>query len=87
MNILFLIILLAIVIGVVITFIKFSIKTLFTTLVIIGIIFTLFICFDKPILHKPFNINTVEYLLKIHDDGSLTTTKTITKTQYREIGE
>lgn len=36
----------------------------------------------KPVLHKPFSVNTIEYLVKVNDDGSMTTTKQTTYTQF-----
>ena len=38
------------------------------------------VCIIKPVMHKQFSINTIEYLIKINDDGSMTTTKQTTTT-------
>lgn len=38
------------------------------------------LCIIKPVMHKPFSINTIEYLIKINDDGTMTTTKQTTTT-------
>src|SRR5574344_417002 len=48
---------------------------------------TIYICVQKPKLHKMFSINTVEYLIKINDNGSLTTTKKTTTTTLRETAK
>lgn len=39
---------------------------------------TIGICMKKPALHKPFQLNIEDYLIKFNSDGSVTTTKTIT---------
>ena len=44
------------------------------------VILTAIICIIKPALHKQFSINTIEYLIKINDDGTMTTTKQTTTT-------
>lgn len=41
---------------------------------------TLFICVEQPVMHKPFSINIIEYLVKFNEDGSITTTKQTTTT-------
>ena len=38
------------------------------------------VLFTMPTMHKQFAINVVEYLIKINDDGSLSTTKKTTQT-------
>ena len=43
-------------------------------------ILTVALCVIKPVAHKQFSINTIEYLIKINDDGSMTTTKQTTTT-------
>ncbi len=51
------------------------------TVLLIGIAaFTIWICTEKPDLHKPFSLSTIEYLFKINKDGSMTTTKQVTQT-------
>ena len=51
-------------------------------ILVITVITTAGILVVKPVLHKPFSINTIEYLVKINDDGSMTTTKHTTYTQF-----
>lgn len=41
---------------------------------------TTFICIATPVMHKPFSINVIEYLIKINDDGSVSTTQKTTQT-------
>ena len=45
---------------------------------------TVYLCTSTPEMHKPFSLNTIEYLFKINKDGSMTTTKQITQTVYKE---
>ena len=46
---------------------------------------TIWICSTQPIMHKPLAINTIEYLIKFNNDGSITTTKQITQTSFKEV--
>lgn len=57
-------------------------KTSLSVILTVVIVFTGFVLIKKPIVHKPFSINTIEYLVKINDDGSMTTTKQTTYTQF-----
>ena len=54
--------------------------------IILFIVFgvTVYICVHNPDMHKPLSLNTIEYLFKINKDGSLTTTKQVTQTVYKE---
>ena len=45
---------------------------------------TVYLCSVSPEMHKPFSLNTIEYLFKINKDGSMTTTKQVTQTVYKE---
>ncbi len=38
----------------------------------------------NPKMHKPFQLNIIEYILKINTDGSVTTTKSVTTTVIKE---
>lgn len=51
-------------------------------LVILCVLFcsTLWICANRPQMHKPLSVNVIEYLIKINSDGSMTTTKQTTTT-------
>ena len=59
---------------------KFGFKVVFVFVLVIVLAATAWICLTKPVMHKPFSVNTIEYLLKINKDGSVTTTKQVTKT-------
>ena len=41
----------------------------------------------KPIQHKQFAIQIIDYLIKFNTDGSITTTKQTTTTQIQKDGE
>ena len=45
---------------------------------------TVYLCSVSPEMHKPFSLNTIEYLFKINKDGSMTTTKQVTQSVYKE---
>ena len=65
--------------------ISFSLKVIGLGILIVVAALTIWICAEKPDMHKPFSLNTIEYLFKINKDGSLTTTKQITTTGvYKE---
>lgn len=51
---------------------------------VILIILTLFCVIKAPAMHKPFQLNIIEYILKFNDDGSVTTTKSTTTTIINE---
>ena len=63
---------------------KFTLKTNLSKLgkliFVFVILLTALICVLKPVMHKQFSINTIEYLIKINDDGTMTTTKQTTTT-------
>ena len=65
-------------------FIRTSIKVLGIIIICGLLIATASLLIIKPDMHKPFSINTIEYLIKINDDGSMTTTKQVTKTVIKE---
>ncbi len=54
---------------------------------LITVCITVGICIAKPVMHKPFSINVIEYLIKINDDGSITTTKQTTTTVLEDKSE
>lgn len=51
--------------------------------VILIIIFTVSFCIVKPKMHKTFQLNIIEYVLKFNNDGSMTTTKQVTTTNLK----
>ena len=55
-----------------------------TVLLVMTAVFTVWICVQKPDMHKPFLINTVEHLIKVNKDGSITETKQVIQTIYEE---
>ena len=57
-------------------------KACLSLILILSAVFTIGVCIKKPVMHKPFSVNTVEYLVKINDDGSMTTTKQTTYTEF-----
>lgn len=63
---------------------KKNLKTITAISLLFIIIVTVLFCTIKPKMHKPFNLNIVEYLLKINTDGSITTTKEVTTTIIKE---
>lgn len=58
--------------------ISFGLKLISIILLIILAGVTIWISSQQPDMHKPFSINTIEYLFKINKDGSMTTTKQVT---------
>ena len=46
---------------------------------------TIWVCSTQPEMHKPFSMNTIEYLFKINKDGSMTTTKQTTQTVIKGV--
>ena len=58
---------------------------LIVLLLILGVL-TLFYAVKPPVMHKPFQLNIIEYILKFNDDGSVTTTKSTTTTIMKEVG-
>ena len=60
--------------------ISFSLKVIGLGILIALAAFTIWICSEQPDMHKPFSLNTIEYLFKINKDGSVTTTKQVTQT-------
>ena len=63
---------------------KLNLK-LFTTFVICSLlILSVVFVIKKPQMHKPFQINVIEYIMKINSDGSVTTTKSVTTNVIKE---
>lgn len=59
-------------------------KFIFVLLITIGLISTICLCVSKPVLHKPFSISVIDYLIKFNTDGSMTRTKQTTTTVIKE---
>ena len=64
--------------------ISFSLKLIGFGILAVAVCLTIWICFAPPEMHKPLSLNTIEYLFKINKDGSVTTTKQVTQTVYKE---
>lgn len=64
--------------------IKLTLKVIGIGVLILVAVCTIWVCTVKPELHKPFSLNTIEYLLKINHDGSVSTTKQITQTVLKQ---
>lgn len=67
--------------------ISFSLKLVGLGILAIVICVSLWLCFAPPEMHKPLSLNTIEYLFKINKDGSVTTTKQVTQTVYKEVNK
>lgn len=65
-------------------FAKSNLKIFGTILFILCILASGWICYASPQMHKPFSIDIIEYLIKINDDGTMTTTKQVTKTVIKQ---
>ena len=77
-----------VVIALTVLFIKINnTKTFIASILIIGILATVGICIQKPIMHKNFSISIIDYLIKFDTDGSITTTKQTTTTTIKEDKE
>lgn len=59
-------------------------KIIFVLLILI--VLTLVCAVKIPVMHKPFQLNIIEYIIKFNDDGSMTTTKTTTTTSIINEG-
>lgn len=67
---------------------SFTLKVIGLGILILTAALTIWICASQPELHKPFSLNTIEYLFKINKDGSVTTTKQVTQTVLqKEVNE
>ena len=78
--------LVAVVIAVIIlkNIISLGLKIAGLAILVLLIAGTFYICTQQPDMHKPFSMETIEYLFKINKDGSMTTTKQVTHTIYKE---
>ena len=55
-----------------------NLKLFFVFAIVLLTATTVGICVKKPSMHKPFQLNIEDYLIKFNSDSSVTTTKTIT---------
>lgn len=63
---------------------KVNSKIVFLLILLTAFIASAGICVFNPKMHKPFSVDVIEYFVKINDDGSVTTTKQITKTVIKD---
>jgi len=63
---------------------KLSRKTVAAVIIAFTVILSGTVCLLQPKMHKPFSIDIIEYFIKINDDGSMTTTKKVTKTVIKD---
>lgn len=61
---------------------------IFSIMVLICLaVVTIGLCTLNPVMHKPFRLNIIEYILKINTDGSVTSTKSVTTTVINGEGK
>ena len=68
---------------------NFSTGAFAVALALIALGTTITLCCIAPKMHKQFSVSVIEYLIKINDDGSMSTTKKTTQTilQKQQTGE
>ena len=64
--------------------IKFGLRIIFFIILFVVLGVTVWVCTSTPDMHKPFSVETIEYLMKFNKDGSVTTTKQVTQTVIKE---
>lgn len=64
---------------------KFNLKFLLISIIIFAGILTAGFCIVQPKMHQPFQLNIIEYIIKINTDGSVTSTKSITTQTINEV--
>lgn len=80
--------LISLLILVVLAFVLMKSLKLFFFAAVLGIILvTAGVYFAKPVQHKQFAIQVIDYLIKFNTDGSITTTKQTTTTQIQKDGQ
>ena len=63
---------------------KFNILPFGIFIIILTVILTVAFCITQPKMHKAFQMNIIEYIMKINTDGSVSTTKNVTTTVVKE---
>ena len=58
-------------------------------LILLAVVFciTFGVLIIKPHMHKQFSFSVIDYLIKFNTDGSVTTIKKTTTTQFKKEGE
>ena len=64
-----------------------SLKIFFVAAFLTVLLVTAGVYFAKPVQHKQFAIQIIDYLIKFNTDGSVTTTKQTTTTQLQKDGQ
>lgn len=64
--------------------VKLSLKIIGICVLVAAVALTIYIFVAQPDMHKPFSMNTIEYLLKFNKDGSVTTTQQVTTTVIKD---
>ena len=64
-----------------------SLKLFFFAAVVAILLVTAGVYIAKPVQHKQFAIQVIDYLIKFNTDGSITTTKQTTTTQIQKDGQ
>lgn len=64
-----------------------SLKLFFIAACCAILLITAGVYFAKPVQHKQFAIQVIDYLIKFNTDGSVTTTKQTTTTQLQKDGQ
>ena len=83
------IVLIAVIVAVILikNIIGLGLKIIGFAILALAIAGTVWVCSAQPDMHKPFSVNTIEYLFKINKDGSMTTTKQTTQTVIKGVNE
>ena len=63
---------------------KLNFKLVSVVLFLSAFVASTYICMIKPQMHKPFSIDIIEYIMKINDDGSMSTIKQVTTTVIKQ---
>ena len=80
--------LISLLILVVLAFVLMKSLKLFFFAAVVGILLvTAGVYIAKPVQHKQFAIQVIDYLIKFNTDGSITTTKQTTTTQIQKDGQ
>ena len=62
---------------------KLTLKVFTTIFIVIAVIVTLFLMVVQPKMHKEFNFNIIERVLKFNSDGSTSIIETTTTNEVR----
>lgn len=71
---------LIIIAALIVKLLKMNTKGITVVIIALTVLFSAGLCLTKPLMHKQFSIDIVDYFVKINDDGTMTTVKQTTKT-------